>query len=389
MKIIFAADMSFNYFESFPGKEQARATLKEAGELLQSADFSMVNLENIFGDESIGAPIIKGGPNLISEDGFMEYVHALNPTVVGMANNHTNDFGEGAMQHTMDLLREGGYKYIGAGKNLDEAYLPAKLSKDGIDVTIIAICENEYGGATATTAGTAVYNLHRAGKAIINARADGFKPIVFFHGGNEHNPFPAPSKVDLYRHFIDIGAEAVIAMHTHCPQGYEYYEGKPIVYSMGNFFFPKDWKANGMQNIWSLGYMSELDITEDGTKLTIHPYQFDFDRHELLKGEKKERFMKYMKSLCEPIADRAQIEKYFDSWCLTRRWLLDRFEDFNYDEVIADGNPKQAVKFHGPLRCEAHNEVLMNHVEMAYFGRVEEAKKNLTELKKYFMVNLD
>lgn len=388
MKIIFGADMSFNYFESFPGKEQAQSTLKEAGEIFKTADFSMVNLENIFGDESIGEPIIKGGPNLISEDGFLEYVNALNPTVIGMANNHTNDFGEGAMQHTMDLLRENGYKYIGAGKNLDEAYEGAKLSKGGIDVKIIAICENEYGGATETKAGTAVFNIKRAGKAIIDAKKEGCKPIVYFHGGNEYNPFPAPSKIDLYRHFIDMGAEAVIAMHTHCPQGYEYYEGKPIVYSMGNFFFPNDWKAKGKKETWSLGYLSELDITEEGTKLSIHPYQFDFDKHEFLKGDKKEKFMRYIDSLCEPINDRAQIEKYFDSWCLTRRWLLDRFEGFNYDEVIKDGNPRQAVTFRGPLHCEAHNEVLMNHIEMAYFGRVEEAKKNLPDLEKYFTLEL-
>ena len=40
-------------------------------------------------------------------------------------------------------------------------------------------------------------------------------------------------KTELYRHFIDIGAAAVIAMHTHCPQGYEIYNGAPIVYSKG------------------------------------------------------------------------------------------------------------------------------------------------------------
>ncbi len=389
MKIIFGSDMSFHFFESFPGKEYAQNALKEAGELFSKADFSMVNLENIFGDESIGEPIIKGGPNLISEDGFMEFVHALNPTVVGMANNHTNDFGEGAMQHTIDLLRESGYKYIGAGKNLDEAYLPAKLSKGGINVAIIAICENEYGGATATSAGTAGYNVQRAGKAIINAKNEGYKPIVFFHGGNEYNPFPAPSKLDLYHHFIDMGAEAVIAMHTHCPQGYEYYEGKPIVYSMGNFFFPKDWKAAGREETWALGYMSELDITDEGTTLTIHPYRFDFDKQTLLRGEEKERFLKYIQRISEPISDRKKIEKYFDSWCLTRRWLFDRFDDFKYDEVIVDDNPRQAVKYRGPLHCEAHNDVLVNHIEMAYFGRVEEAKKNLPLLQKYFKVDLD
>lgn len=67
--------------------------------------------------------------------------------------------------------------------------------------------------------------------------------------------------MELYRHFIDLGAEAVIAMHTHCPQGYEFYNGKPIVYSMGNFFFPH---KKDKEKSWYHGYMSELDISRDG-----------------------------------------------------------------------------------------------------------------------------
>ena len=36
---------------------------------------------------------------------------------------------------------------------------------------------------------------------------------------------------------IDAGADAVIGAHPHILQGIEYYEGKPILYSLGNFWF--------------------------------------------------------------------------------------------------------------------------------------------------------
>ena len=36
---------------------------------------------------------------------------------------------------------------------------------------------------------------------------------------------------------IDAGADAVIGAHPHILQGIEYYEGKPIIYSLGNFWF--------------------------------------------------------------------------------------------------------------------------------------------------------
>lgn len=63
--------------------------------------------------------------------------------------------------------------------------------------------------------------------------------IVIFHGGTEYNPFPSPEQKARYRELIDFGADAVIGMHPHCPQGYERYRNKIIVYSTGNFFFQK------------------------------------------------------------------------------------------------------------------------------------------------------
>lgn len=54
MKILFAADMSFNYFDSFPGKDNAYLAMQEAAECFRQADFSVINLENVLGDKEIG-----------------------------------------------------------------------------------------------------------------------------------------------------------------------------------------------------------------------------------------------------------------------------------------------------------------------------------------------
>ena len=37
---------------------------------------------------------------------------------------------------------------------------------------------------------------------------------------------------------IDAGADGIIGGHAHVLQGFEYYKGKPIAYSLGNFLFP-------------------------------------------------------------------------------------------------------------------------------------------------------
>ena len=42
---------------------------------------------------------------------------------------------------------------------------------------------------------------------------------------------------DLARSFIDAGADAVIGAHPHVLQGFDSYNGKPILYSLGNYWF--------------------------------------------------------------------------------------------------------------------------------------------------------
>lgn len=66
--------------------------------------------------------------------------------------------------------------------------------------------------------------------------------------------------VDTYRFFIDAGADAVINHHQHCISGYEHYQGKPIFYGIGNFFFPPIFKHTPKS--WNEGYMVTLFLGE-------------------------------------------------------------------------------------------------------------------------------
>jgi len=375
MKIIFAADISFSFLETMPNTP--KATMSQVREEFSKYDFGMVNLENILGDKATGEPIIKSGPNLISGEEYLDFVTEINPTVVGLANNHTYDYGAGPMFNTINLLKNKGYIAIGAGKDLDEGYKPAILEKEGVKVGIIAVCENEFGCAKIDAPGTAGYDLTRVTKGIKALKKEGVKPIIYFHGGNESYPFPSPGKVGLYRHFIDLGAVAVIAMHTHCPQGYEIYEGCPIVYSMGNFFFPIEvpWTKS-----WSYGYMSVLDIDEKGVKLERIPYKFDKMGIYLLQGEEKEFFERYLAVISEPIAKEKELIEYFDAWCTTQAYFRNLCGA--QEDMFADGKREEIKHVKNVFGCEAHNELVKNTTLMIYESRVEEAKKQVQKIKE-------
>lgn len=377
MKLLFASDICFKNFEAYDN-DKAYSCMEESAEVFKAADFSVINLENPFGNKAELTLLTKSGPNIISTDDFVGYLDILKPTIVGLANNHTGDFGDAPVLETIGFLEKKGYTVIGAGKNLDEAYKPAKLELDGVKVAITAVCENEFGVAENNKPGVAGYRLSKVAQSIHNSLAEGYIPIIFFHGGNEGNPFPSPGKVELYRHFVDLGAKAVIAMHTHCPQGYEVYNGCPIVYSMGNFFFPYPTEK---VPAWSYGYMTQLEITAKEIKIDVIPYKFSYEKHQVLDGEEKAYFIKYLDYIKKPIGNEELLRKYFDAWC-----VMDGIGGYsyfvNYTSTMVEKGATEASGLKNIFSCEAHNELMTNTMKIIYDGRCKEAEEKIEEIKK-------
>ena len=365
MKIIFSSDVSFHYFgDGYPGDDSAAAAMTEARACFDKADFSVINLETTFGNREEHTPIPKSGPNQISAPAFLQYIKALAPDAAGLANNHTGDYGDAPLFHTIDALHEMGIRSFGAGGNIREAYEPVVFEKDGQKIAVIGVCENEFGVAKEDKAGSAGYSLGRVTAAIKGAISDGYMPVVFFHGGNEYLPFPSPAKKELYRHFVDIGAVAVVAMHTHCPQGVEIYEGAPIIYSMGNLYFPAPpYPTRPRNKVWWYGYMSLLSFEEGKTEVEVIPYRQDFDGVHILHGEDKAYFEEYLRFISSPIGDDTLLRKYFDAWCIKQS----RLQSLDPQKVSS-----ASVK--NMFCCEAHNEVLKNEALVRFEGRAEEAE---------------
>lgn len=70
------------------------------------------------------------------------------------------------------------------------------------------------------------------------ARAAGTDLVIpFMHWGWERELAPTERQRQLARLMIDAGADLVVGGHPHVTQGAEYYRGKLIVYSLGNFVF--------------------------------------------------------------------------------------------------------------------------------------------------------
>lgn len=161
--------------------------------------------------------------------------------IVTLANNHAMDYGTDALLDTCDTLDKAGIARVGAGKNLDEAKAPVILEAQGKKIGFLGASRVIPVGswnATSTKPGMlTTYDPKILVDEIKKLRDQCDYLVVYVHWGIERNETPEDYQRSLGKQYIDAGADVVIGSHPHVLQGVEYYKGKPIVYSLGNFIF--------------------------------------------------------------------------------------------------------------------------------------------------------
>ncbi len=207
--------------------------------VIDEADIFMANEEFPFSTRGTPAEdkqfTFRAAPSLIFV--FKE----LGIDIVTLANNHAMDYGTDALLDTCDTLDKAGIARVGAGKNLDEAKAPVILEAQGQKIGFLGASRVIPVGswnATSTKPGMlTTYDPKILVDEIKKLRDQCDYLVVYVHWGIERNETPEDYQRSLGKQYIDAGADVVIGSHPHVLQGVEYYKGKPIVYSLGNFIF--------------------------------------------------------------------------------------------------------------------------------------------------------
>ena len=94
---------------------------------------------------------------------------------------------------------------------------------------------------------------------------------------------------DHVRAAVRAGADLVVGSHPHVPQGIEYYNGKPIVYSLGNFIF----NSSGADT-----YALKAVVTAEGnTELTVIPVGATEAKTSMLEGAQRQALLELLQSI--------------------------------------------------------------------------------------------
>lgn len=214
-------DETFQYAGSFPDEAEKNGLpyfVAELDDIFKNDDLSTVNLETTLTnatEKAVKKFRFKGDPSYaqILELGGIESVN--------LANNHIHDYLQKGYEDTIETLKKQKIGYFG----YDHQYI---TEVKGIKVGALG-----YEGWNDTKeireqVAKDIQSLKKKGAEIV---------LVHYHWGVERSYVPAESQKTLAHYTVDSGADLVLGHHPHVVQGIEEYNGKFIVYSLGNFMF--------------------------------------------------------------------------------------------------------------------------------------------------------
>ena len=257
VSLVFVGDIML---DDGPGKavEAGVDPFVHCGPLLKNADLTVGNLECVIATvgERVEKPYnFRAHPRCAPL--LAEYFDG-----VSAANNHSGDFGPDALMEQMHLLSAVRLPCFGAGRDLRQAHLPWIVERRGIRFAILGY--NEFKPRSfeagvdrpglAWSLDSQVIEDIRDARTMYNADI----VIPYMHWGWENEGENERQRA-LARAMIDAGADIVIGGHPHVTQGIEYYRGKLIVYSLGNFLFD-GFKTPASTTGWAL----ELKMNKHG-----------------------------------------------------------------------------------------------------------------------------
>jgi len=236
--------------------------------LLQESDLTYGNLEF-----SINEHPEEQGPfyNFRADKSFGWELAALGFNLVGLANNHTFDFGTKGLKDCLQTLDMSHITHAGAGLTLEDAHDPGIQSVQGQKQKVALLSymrfwsarfrSRDASGPSVATLNPATILVAQNGKVeavegvqeddiltmednIIQAKRRGHLVIVALHNHDvSHNrafgiqDTTPPNDEIMYRRAVEAGADLVLGSGPHVLRGLELHQGKPIFFSLGNFIY--------------------------------------------------------------------------------------------------------------------------------------------------------
>ncbi|WP_163103342.1 CapA family protein [Peribacillus alkalitolerans] len=294
IRVTFVGDVMMDWsIKKSIQKHGADYPFKYVSPELKKSHFAVANLETAITTRNA---IYPKSYNFKSDPIAIKGLLNANFGLVSLANNHTLDYQKEGLLDTMSHLKKSGMPYIGAGTNSTEAFHSYTKEVNGKKLRFVAFSrvlpDGSWRAGTKSSGIADGYDLRKIQATIRKEKPGADFLFVYIHWGKEKSNRPESFQRDWARKMIDSGADAIIGSHPHVLQGFEYYKGKPIAYSLGNFLFPDYVKGATAQT-----GLLHLDIKNKTITMNFSPYLIHKDQIKTQPTTTKKQVWKHLQSI--------------------------------------------------------------------------------------------
>lgn len=195
--------------------------------------------------------------------------------IVSLANNHMYDYPEDIIS-TKRFLEESNIGVFGL-MNSDGGFSPYEYSDGETNYAFFGHCWRLYTSTNPNRCNNIsivdvdYQDFLKSVVAYVKANPKS-KVFCFMHWNYDLEKLPFPMHIRLSHDLIDAGVKGVIGSHPHVPQAVELYKGRPVAYSLGNFYLPS--------GIFFDGKLSYTEASKETIGIHIKEQNFEILRFE-------------------------------------------------------------------------------------------------------------
>ncbi len=252
-------------------------------ELLLLPDETVGNFEGIVSEVHTQTPSMAFQFSIRNE--YLTYLKQVGFDILSLANNHSFDYGEDALNHTRSLCRELQITCGGSPIKFDSHSIYTE-NINGEYITFIFV--------------------HSLWSVPTDASFDelfaeidmtrGVK-IAYVHWGDEYVLTHNATQQAIAEELIERGVDVVVGHHPHVVQDVGFYKGRPIFYSLGNFIFDQYFSDDVQE-----GLGVRIDIDDEHYTYTLVPVSSKESKNQpqVMSTDKKE---KIFERILKPVKD--------------------------------------------------------------------------------------
>ncbi|MEB3343014.1 CapA family protein [Okeania sp.] len=256
----------------------------------RTADLTIVNLDNPLAHSTLKSATQP--KELTVNPNYVKVLKSGGIDLVNLANDHTIDYTEKTLEETIKTLEHSGIHSLGAGKTIDEARRPKIIKVKGQKIAYLNYYDTDVQSNT-TGVKVNISNRDRISSDIQILRKQVDWIIVNYHWGVELSEYPGDWQMDIARMTIDQGADLVVGHHPKVLQGAEIYQGRPIIYSLGNFIFGD---TSNQESDYETAVL-KVSLKPGKMKVEFLPVVVSQYQPQIVKGEKGEEILKHISQI--------------------------------------------------------------------------------------------